>query len=35
CTTSIEDAIGAAPEQWLWLHNRWRTRPPAESRIAP
>jgi len=35
CTTTIETAIGAAPEQWLWLHNRWRTRPPSESRIAP
>jgi Kdo2-lipid IVA lauroyltransferase/acyltransferase len=35
CTTSIEDAIGAAPEQWLWLHNRWRTRPPSERRVTP
>lgn len=28
CTASIESAIRAAPEQWLWIHNRWRTRPP-------
>jgi Kdo2-lipid IVA lauroyltransferase/acyltransferase len=35
CTTSIEEAVGRAPEQWLWLHNRWRTRPPSECRVAP
>ena len=35
CAAAIEAAIGIAPEQWLWLHNRWRTRPPSEGRIAP
>jgi KDO2-lipid IV(A) lauroyltransferase len=29
CTAAIEAAIRAAPEQWLWSHDRWRTRPPA------
>lgn len=31
CTETIEAAIREAPEQWLWIHNRWRTR-PAETR---
>jgi Kdo2-lipid IVA lauroyltransferase/acyltransferase len=29
CTRAIEDAVRATPEQWLWSHDRWRTRPPA------
>ncbi len=28
CTAAIEAAIREAPEQWLWSHDRWRTRPP-------
>lgn len=28
CTKAIEDAIRKQPEQWLWMHARWRTRPP-------
>jgi KDO2-lipid IV(A) lauroyltransferase len=23
----LEAAIRRAPEQWLWMHDRWRTRP--------
>ena len=30
-TAAIEAAIRETPEQWLWMHERWRTRPrPAE-----
>jgi KDO2-lipid IV(A) lauroyltransferase len=32
CTAAIERAIREAPEQWLWSHDRWRTRPPGEPR---
>ena len=28
CTQVIEDAVRATPDQWLWMHDRWRTRPP-------
>lgn len=27
-TKAIENQIREAPEQWLWMHNRWKTRPP-------
>jgi KDO2-lipid IV(A) lauroyltransferase len=28
-TRILEDQIRAHPEQWIWMHNRWKTRPPA------
>jgi Kdo2-lipid IVA lauroyltransferase/acyltransferase len=28
-TKMLEDAIRETPEQWLWMHRRWKTRPPA------
>jgi KDO2-lipid IV(A) lauroyltransferase len=31
CTEAVEAAIRRAPEQWLWSHDRWRTRPPAAA----
>jgi KDO2-lipid IV(A) lauroyltransferase len=34
CTLAIEQAIRRAPEQWLWMHARWRTRPAPEGEPA-
>jgi Kdo2-lipid IVA lauroyltransferase/acyltransferase len=31
CTAIVEHWTRSHPEQWLWMHRRWKTRPPAES----
>jgi KDO2-lipid IV(A) lauroyltransferase len=28
CTKALEEIIREYPDQWIWIHNRWNTRPP-------
>lgn len=32
CTAALEAAIRRHPAEWVWMHRRWRTRPPGEAR---
>ncbi|MEO6804471.1 MAG: lysophospholipid acyltransferase family protein [Granulicella sp.] len=32
-TRVIEEYVRRYPEQWLWMHRRWKTRPVGEERI--
>ncbi len=32
-TAEMEKFIRAYPEQWLWIHKRWKTRPPGEEEL--
>lgn len=34
-TGVIETYVRAHPDQWLWAHKRWKTRPPGEKPIYP
>ena len=32
-TRIVEDYVQRYPDQWLWIHRRWKTRPPGEPEI--
>jgi len=32
-TSALEEVIRQAPEQWLWLHRRWKLTPPPEDAL--
>ncbi len=32
-TRTLEDYIRRYPEQWLWVHRRWKTRPPGQGSL--
>lgn len=32
-TRQVENQIRRFPGQWLWIHKRWKTRPPGEPKI--
>jgi KDO2-lipid IV(A) lauroyltransferase len=34
CSAALESAIRAHPEEWVWMHARWKTRPPEEPPVA-
>jgi KDO2-lipid IV(A) lauroyltransferase len=34
-TRILEDQIRKHPDQWLWVHKRWKTRPPGEEPVYP
>lgn len=32
-TNEVEKLVRNHPEQWLWIHKRWKTRPPGEKEL--
>jgi KDO2-lipid IV(A) lauroyltransferase len=33
CTNVIEDMLRRYPDQWIWFHKRWKTRPLGDAKI--
>ena len=33
CTAILESWIRRYPDQWLWVHRRWKTRPEGEAKL--
>jgi KDO2-lipid IV(A) lauroyltransferase len=33
CNDALESWIRRYPDQWLWIHRRWKTRPPGEASL--
>lgn len=33
CSLAIEEMLRRYPEQWIWFHKRWKTRPPGEPKL--
>jgi KDO2-lipid IV(A) lauroyltransferase len=29
----LESVVREYPDQWLWIHRRWKTRPPGEGAL--
>ncbi len=32
-TAKIEEFVRAYPDQWMWIHKRWNTRPPGAPNL--
>ncbi|SHO48770.1 lysophospholipid acyltransferase family protein [Desulfopila aestuarii] len=34
CTNRLEHYARLQPDQWFWMHRRWKSRPPGENEVA-